>query len=76
VLATASEVFAVDGLSVLDQVARGPMQGHSSLDVELRRVSNLAQSVACFLVKGEKLVCCLMKSIRQQSNYKLDQKNR
>jgi hypothetical protein len=28
VLATASEVFAVDGFSVLDQVARGPMQQH------------------------------------------------
>jgi len=75
-MATASGVFAVEGFSVLDQVARGLMQGHSSLDVELRRVFNLAQSVPCLLLKAEKLVCCLMKSVRQQSNYKVDQKNR
>ena len=60
-MATASEVFAVDGFSVLDQVARGAMQGHSSLDVELRRVFNLAQSVACLKLKGENLVCCAIK---------------
>jgi hypothetical protein len=75
VLATSSGVFAVEGFSVLDQVARGLMQGHSSLDVELRRVFNLAQSVACLLLKAGKLVCCLMISIRQQSNYKLDENN-
>ena len=74
-LATRSRVFGGEGFSVLVQVASGPMQGHSSLDVELRRVFNLAQSVACLLVKAEKLVCCLMKSIRQQSNYKLDENN-
>ena len=74
-LATSSGVFADEGFSVLDQVARGLMQGHSSLDVELRRVFNLAQSVPCLLVKAEKLVCCVMKSVRQQSNYKLDENN-
>jgi hypothetical protein len=41
VLATGSRVFAVPGVSVLVQVGTGPMQGHSSLDVELRRVFNL-----------------------------------
>ena len=40
-MATESEVFAMEGFSVLVQVASGPMQGHSSLDVELRRVFNL-----------------------------------
>jgi hypothetical protein len=65
----------MEGFLVLGQVGTGPMQGHSSLDVELRRVFNLAQSVACLRVKTEKLVCCLMKSIRQQSNYKLDENN-
>jgi hypothetical protein len=53
VLATASGVFADEGFSVLDQVASGLMQVHSSLDVELRRVFNPAQSVACLLLKAE-----------------------
>jgi hypothetical protein len=39
-MATESEVFAGEGFSVLVQVGTGPMQGHSSLDVELRRVLN------------------------------------
>jgi hypothetical protein len=39
------------------------MKGHSSLDVELRRVLNLAQNAPCFLLKAEKMVYCLMKSI-------------
>ena len=60
-LATASGVFADEGFSVLDQVARGLMQGHSSLNLELRRVFNLAQSVACLKREVEKLVCCRMK---------------
>ena len=55
-LATGSSVLAVPGVSVLVQVGTGPMQGHSSLDVELRRVLNLAQKR-----KAEKLVCCRMK---------------
>jgi hypothetical protein len=66
----------MEGFLVLGQVGTGPMQGHGSpLDVELRRVLNLAQSAPCLLVKAGKLVCCLMKSIRQQSNYKLDENN-
>jgi hypothetical protein len=48
-MATRSRVFAVPGFSVLVQVGTGPMQGYSSLDVELRRVLNLAQSVPCLL---------------------------
>jgi hypothetical protein len=53
----------------------GPMQGHSWLEFEVSRVFNLAQSVPCLLLKAEKMVCCLMKLIRQQSNYKLDENN-
>ena len=75
-MATASGVFAVEGFSVLDQVARGLVQKHSWLKFEVSRVFIAQQNVPCFLVKGEKLVCCVMKSVRQQSNYKLDQKNR
>ena len=62
-MAPESEVFAGEGFSVLVQVARGAMQGHSPLDVELRRVLNPAQSVPCLKRKAEKLVCCRMKSI-------------
>ena len=36
-MAPESEVFAGEGLSVLVQVARGMMQGNSSLDVEVSR---------------------------------------
>ena len=75
-MAPRSRVFAVPGVSVLVQVGTGPMQGHSWLKFEGSRVFIAQQNVPCLLVKGEKLVCCLMKSIRQQSNYKLDQKNR
>jgi hypothetical protein len=60
-MATASGVFAVEGFSVLDQVARGPMQGHSWVKFEGSRVLNLAQNVPCFLLDAEKLVCCRMK---------------
>jgi hypothetical protein len=63
VLATESDTFAMEGFLVLVQVASGPMQGHSWLDVELRRVLNPAQSVPCLKRKAEKLVCCRMKSI-------------
>ena len=49
------------GFLVLVQVGTGPMQGHSWLDVELRRVFNLAQSVPCLKRKGEKLGCCAIK---------------
>jgi hypothetical protein len=34
-MATESEVFAGEGFSVLVQVGTGPMQGHSSLDLEV-----------------------------------------
>jgi hypothetical protein len=51
------------------------MQGHSRLEFEVSRVLNLAQNVPCFLVKAEKLVCCPLKSIRQQTNFKLDENN-
>jgi hypothetical protein len=37
VLATASEVFAVEGFLVLDQVASGLMQGHSWLESKVSR---------------------------------------
>jgi hypothetical protein len=45
------------------------------MESKASRVLNLAQNVPCFLVEAEKMVCCLMKSIRQQSNYKLDENN-
>jgi len=61
VLATASGVFADEGVSVLDQVARGPMQGHSWVKFEVSRVFIAQQNVPCFLLKPEKLVCCRMK---------------
>jgi hypothetical protein len=61
-MATESEVFAMEGFSVLVQVASGLMQGHSRLEFEVSRVLNLAQNVPCFLVKAEKMVCCPMKS--------------
>ena len=60
-LATASGVFAVEGLSVLDQVARGLVQKHSWLKFEVSRVFNLAQNVPCLKRKAEKMVCCRMK---------------
>ena len=60
-MATRSRVFGGEGFSVLVQVARGMMQGHSPLDVELRRVFNLNYSVACFLGKAKKMVCCAIK---------------
>jgi hypothetical protein len=62
-MAPKSEVFAVEGFLVLDQVASGLMQGHSWLEFELRRVLNLALSAPCLKRKAEKLVCCLRKSI-------------
>ena len=74
-MATASGVFAVDGFSVLDQVARGPMQEHREMKSKVSRGWYLAQNGPCLLVKAAKLVCCPMKSIRQQSNYKLDENN-
>jgi hypothetical protein len=58
VLATASGVFAVEGLSVLDQVARWLVQKHSWLKFEVSRVFIAQQNVPCFLLKPEKLVCC------------------
>jgi hypothetical protein len=45
----------------LVQAGTGPMQGHSWLDVELRRVFNLAQSVPCLKRKAKKMVCCAIK---------------
>ena len=60
-MATERGGVEMEGFLVLGQVGTGPMQGHSSLDVELRRVLNLAQSVPCLLVKAEKLICCRMK---------------
>ena len=60
-MATRSRVFGGEGFSVLVQVARGPMQGHSWLNFEGSRVFIAQQNVPCFLVKGEKLVCCRMK---------------
>jgi hypothetical protein len=62
-MAPESQVFAVEGFSVLDQVASGLMQGHSWLEFEVSRVLNLAQNVPYFLLKAEKLGCCRMKSI-------------
>jgi hypothetical protein len=61
VLATASGVFADEGLSVLDQVARGLMKGHSWLKFEGSRVFIAQQNVPCLLVKAKKLVCCAIK---------------
>jgi hypothetical protein len=61
VLATASGVFAVEGLSVLDQVARGLVQKHSWLKSKASRVFNLAQGIPCLKRKGENLVCCAIK---------------
>ena len=75
-MAPRSRVFAGEGFSVLVQVASRLMQEHSWLGFEVSRVFIAQQNVPCLLVKGEKLVCCVMKSIRQQSNYKVDQKNR
>jgi hypothetical protein len=51
----------MEGLLVLVQVGTGPMQGHSSLDVELRRVLNLAQNAPCLKREAGKLVCCAIK---------------
>jgi hypothetical protein len=52
----------MEGFLVLVQAGTGPMQGHSWLDVELRRVFNLAQSAACLKrKKAENLVCCAIK---------------
>ena len=51
----------MEGFLVLVQVGTGLMQGHSWLDVELRRVFNLAQSVPWLKRKGEKLGCCAIK---------------
>ena len=39
-MATERGGFEMEGFLVLGQVARGAMQGHRSLDVELRRVFN------------------------------------
>ena len=60
-MATKSEVFAVEGFLVLDQVASGLMKEHSWLEFEVSRVLNLAQNVPCLLVKADKLGCCRMK---------------
>ena len=60
-MATASEVFAMEGFSVLVQVARVLMQGHSWLKFEVSRVLIAQQNVPCLLLKGEKLVCCGIK---------------
>jgi hypothetical protein len=76
VLATASGVVGWEDVAHRWESDSGPMQGHSWLKFEVSRVLIAQQNVPCLLLKGEKLVCCLMKSIRQQSNYKLDQKNR
>ena len=40
-MATESEVFAMEGFSVLVQVASGLMQGHSRLEFEVSRVRYL-----------------------------------
>jgi hypothetical protein len=48
------EVLAVEGLSVLDQVASGPMQEHREMEFEVSRVLNLAYNAPCFLLKAEK----------------------
>jgi hypothetical protein len=77
-MTTESETFAAGdrhGLWAKTGTGTGPMKGHSRLEFEVSRVLGLAQNVPCFLVKAEKLGCCLMKSIRQQSNYKLDENN-
>ena len=68
-MATESEGFAGEGFSVLVQVTSRLMQEHSWLGFEVSRVLIAQQNVPCLLLKGEKLVCCLMKSIRQQTNY-------
>ena len=60
-LATASGVVGWEDVAHRWESDSGPMQGHSSLDVELRRVFNLAQSAPCLLLKGENLVCCAIK---------------
>jgi hypothetical protein len=60
-MATERGGVEMEGFLVLVQVGTGSMQGHSWLDVELRRVVNLAQSVPCFLMKTEKMVCCAIK---------------
>ena len=71
-MATRSRVFGGEDGAV---VGTGPVQGHSWVKFEGSRVFIAQQNVPCFLVKGEKLVCCVMKSIRQQSNYTLDEDN-
>jgi hypothetical protein len=60
VLATTSGVLAVEGLSVLDQVARGLVQKHSWLKFEGSRVLNLAQDAPCLKREVKKLGCCRM----------------
>jgi hypothetical protein len=65
----------MEGFLVLVQVGTGPMKGHSWLEFEVSRVFIAQQNGPCFLVKAGKLVCCPKKSIRQQSNYKLDENN-
>mgnify|MGYP007021905688 CR=1 FL=1 len=51
-MATKSEVVGWEDVAHRWEADSGPMQKHSSLDVELRRVFNLAQSVACLLLKA------------------------
>jgi hypothetical protein len=77
-MATASGVFAVEGLSVLDQVARGLVQKHSWLKFEVLRVFIAQQNGPCFLVKPDNLVCCAIKTILKPlaSRRMLYQKNR
>ena len=40
-MATASDTLAAEDYRLWATAGTGPMQGHSSLDVELRRVFNL-----------------------------------
>jgi hypothetical protein len=54
----------MEGFLVLVQVGTGPMQGHSWLDVELRRVFNLAQSAPCFLTDEDRKIGLLRHQVK------------
>jgi hypothetical protein len=61
VLATRSRVFGGEDGTFVAVVGTGPMQGHSWVKFEGSRDLIARQNDPCFLVKGEKLVCCGIK---------------
>ena len=75
-MATKSEVVGWGDVAHRWEADSGLMQGHSWLEFEVSRVFIAQQSVSCFLLKAEKLVCCLMKSFFIAVRSKLQENNR